>query len=341
MSDIGKRKDEHITINLEKDVRSGIVTGFKKYSFNHQALPELNLKDVNTGTKFLGRALNLPLVISSMTGGTEKGDHINHVLAEAAQLTGIAMGVGSQRAQLEKGSVTSLNTLRKIAPGIPLYANLGAVQLNYGYSVYECQKAVELLEADGLILHLNPLQEALQPEGQTDFADLAGKIGKICKGLEVPVIVKEVGWGITLETAKKLVELGVSVIDVAGAGGTSWSEVEKFRTNNARYFRIAEKFKDWGNPTAELLAQIRVGLPEIPLIASGGITGGMEIAKSIALGANIAGMARLFLTAANESLESVVALIDEIRFELMVTMFAAGAADIAALSKTPIIQRSA
>ncbi len=340
MSDVEKRKDEHININLDKDVRSGRLTGFKDYSFVHQALPEIRLKDISTDTSFLGLEFKLPLIISSMTGGTSKGNHINDILAEAAQATGIAMGVGSQRAQLESGEPGKSSTLRKIAPGIPLFANIGAVQLNYGYAVTECQKAVDLLEADALILHLNPLQEALQPEGQTDFSGLEKKIGEVCKKLKVPVIIKEVGWGITLETAKRLINLGVSAIDVAGAGGTSWSEVEKFRSRDAKYYRIAEKFRDWGNPTADAIKHIREGLQGIPLIASGGITGGMEIAKSIALGAGIAGIARPFLLAAYESLESVMALIEEIRLELMITMFAAGAADIPSLSKTPIFHRS-
>lgn len=340
MSDVEKRKDDHIYINLEKDVRSGTITGFKNYSFVHQALPEIRLKDISTDTRFLGFDFKLPLMISSMTGGTTKGNRINDILAEAAQSTGIAMAVGSQRAQLESSEPGKSSTLRKIAPDIPLFANIGAVQLNYGYSVAECQKAIDLLEADALMLHLNSLQEALQPEGQTDFSGLAKKIGEVCKGLTVPVIIKEVGWGVSLETAKTLIDLGVSTIDVAGAGGTSWSEVEKYRSRDASYYRIAEKFRDWGNPTADAIKHISEGLPAIPLIASGGITGGMEIAKSIALGADIAGIARPFLLAANESLESVLALIEEIKLELMITMFAAGAADIPSLSKTPIFYRS-
>lgn len=332
----GKRKDEHISINLEKNVRSGQSAGFEKFVFNHQPLPEIDLKQVITSTEFLGRELGLPLMISSMTGGTEKGDRINEILAEAAQSAGIAMGVGSQRAQLEKSSELVNSRLRTIAPGIPLYANIGAVQLNYGFTVADCQRAVDMIEADALILHLNALQEALQPEGQTNFSGLMGKIQQVCRILPVPVIVKEVGWGINLDAAKRLVNVGVAAIDLAGAGGTSWSEVEKHRSQEEKYYRIAEKFRDWGIPTAMCIQQVRQGLKNFPLIASGGLTGGMELAKSIALGANIGGIARPFLIAASQSTDAVLALIAEISLELRITMFAAGAADIDSLTQTPL-----
>ncbi|HNR01004.1 MAG TPA: type 2 isopentenyl-diphosphate Delta-isomerase [Anaerolineaceae bacterium] len=340
MNITGKRKDEHISINLEKDVQSNRTTGFEYFTFKHNSLPELDLRDVSTRTSFLGKELKLPLMISSMTGGTTRGDFINLRLAEAAQTAGIAMGVGSQRAQLETIDLSEKPGLRKIAPGIPLYANIGAVQLNYGYSIKECQRAVDLLEADALILHLNPLQEALQPEGQTNFSGLESKIESICKAIPVPVIVKEVGWGINLETAKRFVNAGVTAIDVAGAGGTSWSEVEKHRSTGERYYRIAAKFRDWGNSTADCIHQVREGLPEIPLIASGGLEGGMDLAKAIALGADICGIARPFLLAANHSIEAVMALIGEISLELRITMFAAGAADIFTLADTPVVHKS-
>ena len=337
----GNRKDEHIAINLEKDVKSGQTTGFENLVFIHQALPEIDLQEVSTQTAFLGKDLSIPLLISSMTGGTERGDRINLILAEAAQAAGIAMGVGSQRSRLESSENPGESALRKIAAGIPLYANIGAVQFNYGFSISECQRAVDLIEADALVLHLNPLQEALQPEGQTNFAGLMRKIEEVCRVIVVPVIVKEVGWGINLEIAKKLVDIGVSGIDVAGAGGTSWSEVEKHRSVEDKYFRVAAKFRDWGNPTADCIRQVRQGLPEIPLIASGGLSGGMDLAKSIALGANIGGMARPFLFAADQSVEAVLALIDEIKLELCITMFAAGAVDIPSLAKKPLIHKSA
>jgi len=325
MNGIEKRKDEHLEINSNKDVTSSVSTGFERYSFVHNALPEIDLDDVQTETKFLGKQLKIPLLISSMTGGTERGDLINLRLAEAANEAGIAMGVGSQRADIENWRSDKRSQIRDIAPKIPLYANLGAVQLNYGFSVMECRKAVEMIEADGLILHLNPLQEALQPEGQTQFSHLASKIEAICKTIEVQVIVKEVGWGISTDTAKRLIEIGVSAIDVAGAGGTSWSEVEKHRSKTAQQYKLASLFRDWGIPTAESVKDLRAAFPQVPLIASGGVTNGLEIAKAIALGANLAGVARPFLIAANESTQAVLAKIGEIHTELRVTMFAAGA----------------
>lgn len=334
------RKDQHITINLEQNVNSALTTGLEDYVFNHQALPEIDLQQVNTETTFLGKNLKIPLLISSMTGGTDRGDRINCALAEAAQVSGIAMGVGSQRLQLEKGEKKPKGLLRKIAPFIPLYANIGAIQLKNGYGVDECQRAVDMIEADGLILHLNPLQEALQPEGQTNFSGLVRKIEEVCRVIEVPVIVKEVGWGINLETAKKLIQCGVSAIDVAGAGGTSWSEVEKHRSVADQHYRIASKFRDWGIPTAECINEIRLGLPKFPLIASGGLRGGLELAKAIALGANIGGIAGPFLSAANRSVESVLTLIQEIELELRITMFAAGVVDIQSLANTPLVRKS-
>ena len=334
MSDIIKRKDEHLEINLNRDVRSGLTTGFEKYSFIHQALPELDLGEISTETDFLGKQLSIPLLISSMTGGTQTGEMFNQRLAEAANATGIAMGVGSQRADIENWHAGKRSRIREFAPKIPLFANLGAIQLNYGFTLEECQKAVEMIEADALILHLNPLQEALQPEGETNFSGLSAKIEQVCRQISVPVIVKEVGWGISVQTARQLIELGVVAIDVAGAGGTSWSEVEKHRTRDESRFRVASAFKEWGIPTAECVATIRREFSELPLIASGGMSNGMEIAKSIALGANLAGIARPFVVAANQSTEAVIAMIDEIKTELRITMFAAGAKDIVSLSKT-------
>lgn len=338
MSEIEKRKEEHLAINLNKDVRSGLTNGFERWSFRHQALPELNLEEISTATIFLGKSLSMPLLISSMTGGTDMGDQINLSLAEAANECRIAMAVGSQRAVVENPTKAMIN-LRQIAPSIPLYANLGAIQLNCGFGIDECRRAVDLIEADGLILHLNPLQEALQPEGQTQFAGLAKKIEQICRQIEVPVIAKEVGWGIDVATAGRLLSLGVAAVDVAGAGGTSWSQVEKYRRPDESGYRIAEMFIDWGIPTAECIEEIRNEYPDMPLIASGGISNGVEGAKAIALGANLFGIARPFLIAAKNGTGAVIESIKEIRKTLIITMFAAGAADLKALSKITLIQR--
>ncbi len=214
-----QRKSEHLRILLKEDVRfRNLTTGLERYHFVHQALPEINRDRVDLSTTLLGKHLSAPVIISSMTGGTEEAETINKNLAMAAQIHGLGMGVGSQRTALEEPSLSHTYQVRDVAPDILLLANLGAVQLNYGYGIEHCQRAVEMIEADGLILHLNPLQEALQPEGNTDFSGLLAKIEEVCRGLSVPVIVKEVGWGISEDVARKLADAGVAAIDVAGAG---------------------------------------------------------------------------------------------------------------------------
>jgi isopentenyl-diphosphate delta-isomerase len=221
--------------------------------------------------------------------------------------------------------------LRRYAPNILLFANLGAVQLNYGYGITECKRAVEMLEADALILHLNPLQEALQPEGDTCFAGLLERISEICVELPVPVIVKEVGWGLSKEAAVCLVGTGVAAIDVAGAGGTSWSQVEMHRAKSSERAAVAAAFIDWGIPTAHAIIDVRQALPDIPLIASGGLRSGIDVAKCLALGADLGGMAGPLLKAATISTEAVIAHIDQIVAQIQVSMFATGSADIPAL----------
>jgi isopentenyl-diphosphate delta-isomerase len=238
---ISNRKDDHIRINLEQDVRSNLSSGLEAYRFIHEALPELNLSEVDTTTSLFGKNLSSPIMISSMTGGTKEAGKINLRLAEAAQDAGIAMGVGSQRAALEDSRAASTFNVRKVAPDILLFANLGAVQLNYGYDVSHCQRAVDMIEADALYLHLNPLQEAVQHGGDTNWKGLAKKIERVCKTVGVPVIAKEVGWGISERTARILVDCGVSAIDVAGAGGTSWSQVEMYRLRMISHRELAAR----------------------------------------------------------------------------------------------------
>lgn len=333
-SQTSDRKSDHIRINLDEDVRSGLTTGLERYAFVHEALPELSLEEVNTSLSFFNYPLSAPLLISSMTGGTEKANRINRRLAQAAQETGIAMGVGSQRAALEDPSLQETYQLREIAPDIPLFANLGAVQLNYGMGVEECKKAVDMLQADGLILHLNPLQEAVQPEGDTDFADLSLKIEQVCRNLPVPVIAKEVGWGLSERTARLLLESGVSALDVAGAGGTSWSEVEMHRAETTRQRELAASFIEWGIPTADTLLMVKQVAPDLPVIASGGLRTGIDIAKCIALGATLGGMASPFLKAAVDSTERTVEVIRTVSKEIQVSMFAVGAANLSQLQHT-------
>ncbi|MCX6060397.1 MAG: type 2 isopentenyl-diphosphate Delta-isomerase [Chloroflexi bacterium] len=322
---IDQRKADHIKINLEQDVRSGLTSGLENYRFIHEALPELDLERIDPTLSLFGKKLNSPILISSMTGGTDAAKTINMRLAEAAQECGLAMGVGSQRAAIEHAEQAESFQVRKVAPDILLFANLGAVQLNYGYGIDQCRKAVDMIEAAALILHLNPLQEAVQDAGDTNFSGLAKKIEEVCKRIEVPVIAKEVGWGISERTAKLLADCGVSAIDVAGAGGTSWSQVEMHRAPDEFTRQLAGTFIGWGIPTAESILNVKRAIPEMIIFASGGIKDGLDIAKSIALGATLGGMAGQFLKAAAISNENVVEMMKLTMRQIEVTMFAAGA----------------
>jgi isopentenyl-diphosphate delta-isomerase len=335
-SQTGTRKDEHIRINLEEDVSfDQVTTGLERYRFTHQALPECDLADVDTTIHFLNHPLGFPVLIASMTGGTERAGNINRMLAEVAQTTNIGMGLGSMRAALEDPQALKTFQVRRYAPDILLLANLGAVQLNYGYDPDTCRRLVDLVEADGLFLHLNPLQEALQPEGNTRFTGIVRRIEAVCRALEVPVIVKEVGWGLSAEAARMLIEAGVAALDVAGAGGTSWSQVEMHRGRDAAQREVAAAFRDWGIPTAQAIRDVRQVAPDIPLIASGGLRTGVEIAKALALGADVTTMAATLLHAA-DSLQTLYERIEIIRRQLTIAMFAAGAPTIARLKQTPL-----
>lgn len=335
---IDQRKADHIKINLEKDVRSALTTGLENYHFIHEALPELDLQRVDPGLSLFGKQLAAPILISSMTGGTEEAGEINQRLAEAAQEVRVAMGVGSQRAALEHPEQTpTFSITRKVAPDILLFANLGAVQLNYSYGIDECRKAVDMIEADALILHLNPLQEAVQDAGDTNFSGLAKKIEEVCRKIEVPVIAKEVGWGISERTAKILADCGVSAIDVAGAGGTSWSQVEMHRAPEEFTRQLAATFIGWGIPTAESILNVRKIVPDMTIFASGGIKDGLDIAKCVALGATLGGMAGQFLKAAAISTEDTAVMIQLVKKQIEVAMFAAGVGNFEMLKKTRLI----
>lgn len=325
------RKADHIRINVEEDVQSGLTTGLERVRLRHNAVPEIDLRQVDTSLDLFGRQLRLPVLISSMTGGTQEAGRINTILAEAAQANGLAMGLGSMRAAVEDPGTEDTFRVRHVAPDVLLLANLGAVQLNYGYGVEECRRAVAIAEADALVLHFNALQEALQPEGDSNFSGLLDKISQICRDLAVPVVAKEVGWGISAAAARRLVEAGVSAIDVAGAGGTSWSQVEMHRAADPRQARLAGAFIEWGLPTATALIEVRRALPEAPVFASGGLRNGIDIVKCLALGADLCGMAGPFLRAAADSPETLAAAVALISDEIRVSMFATGSADLGAL----------
>ncbi len=335
-----KRKADHIRINLEENVQFPRLSNqLERYHFLHEALPELNLQHVETQLTLFGKQLSAPILISSMTGGTAIAARINQNLALAAKQMGIAMGLGSQRAMLEDPTLMDSFSVRAVAPDILLFANMGVVQLNYGYDEEDFIRAAEQVGADGLILHCNALQEAVQAEGDHDFSGLLAKIQKLCRKSPIPIIAKEVGWGFSEATVRALAEAGVAAVDVAGAGGTSWSEVEARRAPDEHHAQLAASFADWGIPTAEALGYAQKAAPELPIFASGGLRDGVEMAKCLALGATLGGFASPFLRAADHSSDAVVDLIRLIQRQLQVAMFCCGAADLAALRHKPLLKR--
>jgi isopentenyl-diphosphate delta-isomerase len=330
-----QRKSEHIQICLQEDVEgSGIQTGLEQFRFLHNALPEIDYHHINTSTELFGKTLRVPLLVSSMTGGTERAYRINRSLAAVAENRGWAMGLGSLRAAVEHPELATSYQVRSYAPNIPLIANLGAVQLNYGFTEEQCRMAVELASADALVLHLNSLQEVFQPEGNTSFSNLLSRIERICRALEVPVGVKEVGWGMDGATANKLVSVGVAFIDTAGAGGTSWSQVEKHRSTSKALRAAADTFAGWGIPTADSIRTIRGVLPQTLLFASGGLRHGLDAAKALALGADLAGFGRSLLAYAVESEEATDEQFQRIEMELRISMFGIGASNLQELKAT-------
>ena len=342
MKETQTRKADHLRICLDEDVQfHGVTNGLERYRFTHCCLPELNRSEIDITTTFLGKSLGAPLLISSMTGGTEQAKSINFRLAEVAQHYKLAMGVGSQRIAVENPQVADTFAVRSLAPDILLFANLGAVQLNYSYGLDECLRVIDLCQADALILHLNPLQECIQPNGDTNFRGLLDKIYILCSKLSVPVIVKEVGNGISAGIAQKLLEAGVSAIDVAGAGGTSWAKVESERALNEKQRRLGLTFADWGLPTAECITSIRAIAPDIPLIASGGLRNGLDVAKAIALGADLSGLAWPFLQAASESADAVDNLVQLLMAEITTVLFCTGTATLSQLKHSNTLQKLA
>jgi len=329
------RKAEHLNLSMQEQMQAP-HRYFASYDLAYRALPEIDMADVDPSTTFLGKPLKAPLLISCMTGGTGKAGPVNRTLARAAEAMGIAIGVGSQRKALEDPTLADTFYIREQAPTVPVLANLGAVQLNYGYGLAECEAAVEMVDANALVLHLNPLQEAIQPEGDRNFANLLPKIGAIARELSVPVIVKEVGCGISGTIARALVAEGVHLIDVAGQGGTSWARIEAHRAND---YALGDVFADWGVPTPVAIQHVSA-LPGTTVIGSGGVRSGLDVAKAIALGADLAGMASPFIHAAMESEAAVKATIERTVRELTIAMFCTGAGSIADLQHVPVYDRT-
>jgi isopentenyl-diphosphate delta-isomerase len=331
------RKREHIETVLSSDVAAkGVSTGFERFFFEHRALPELSLDEVDLSVELFGKVLRAPLLISSMTGGTAAARDINLHLAEAAQKLGIAMGLGSQRAAIERDELADTYRVRLVAPDILLFANLGAVQLNYGYGVDEARRAVEMIEADALFLHLNPLQEAVQAEGDRDWRGLLGRLELLVPAVGVPVVVKEVGNGIAPSLVKALADCGVAGVDVAGAGGTSWSEVEAHRQPDPFVRRVAHSFAGWGIPTALALTAAREAAPDLPIFASGGLRNGIDVAIAIRLGATLCGAAAPMLGSAAETADAVHERMAAMIEELRIAAFCTGSGDLAALRQAAL-----
>ncbi|MFP5284105.1 MAG: type 2 isopentenyl-diphosphate Delta-isomerase [Thermoanaerobaculia bacterium] len=331
------RKAEHIRLALDERMQLGGSSAFDEYRFSHVALPEIDFAEIDTSVEFLGRRLAAPLLVSSMTGGTEAAGRINRNLAAGAERTGIAVAVGSQRKALEDPEKADTFRVREAAPSIPLLANLGAVQLNYGMGVRECRAAVEMIGADALILHLNPLQEAIQPEGQCDFSGLLPKIGQVVRELGVPVVVKEIGCGLSEDVARRLAGQGVRILDTAGVGGTSWARIEAQRAGD---LGLGEVFAGWGIPTPRSIQEVR-RVEGVTVIASGGIRNGIDTAKALALGADLVGMAYQFLAAATESPERVADVVRRTVRELKICMFCLGVKTIPELRQTKLLEKVA
>lgn len=307
-------------------------TGFDIVEFEHVALPELSYDEIDLSTKLFGRRINAPLLVSSMTGGPERAASINRHLATACEALGIGLAVGSQRIAIEDGYHGGLDSgLRQVAPSIPILANFGAAQLNKGFGPDEARRAIEMIDADALIIHLNPLQEAVQAEGDHDWRGILQKIEMLARTVEKPLVVKEVGSGISASIARQLVSAGVHAIDVAGAGGTSWAAVEAERADTPERAAVAVAFAGWGIPTAEAIAEARAAVPDAVVIGSGGIRNGIDAAKAIRLGADVVGQAAAVLKAASTSADQVVEHFQAVIAQLRIACFCTGSIDLAAL----------
>ncbi len=337
MSDIVNRKDQHLDVILSGRGRHGRDGGLDAVRFVHEALPDLDYGKIDLGADFLGRRLKAPLLISSMTGGPARAEAINARLAEAAQHLGIALAVGSQRAALEAGGAPGLDmALRLKAPDTPILANIGAAQLTRGVGPDEARRIVDMVAADALIVHLNPLQEACQPEGDRDWWGVGAALEALIRTVDFPVVVKETGAGLSAATCRRLAAMGVAALDVAGAGGSNWALVEGERAESPADKAHAAAFGDWGIPTARAIAEARAACPRTLIIGSGGIRDGVDAARAIRLGADMVGQAAGVLAAATVSTEAVVAHFQTVIRQLKTVCFCTGSANLTALARAPL-----
>lgn len=327
VSQIEDRKIKHIELARNNESQMSF-SPFDAYDLPYYALPEIDMADVDTSVELCGKKVNQPLIIASMTGGAVHAETINSNLARAAQEAGVAMGVGSQRIMLkEKDAINSFKVARKNAPDAFIFSNIGAVQLNYGVTVDDVRTIIDAVEANALYIHVNPLQEALQPEGDTNFKDLLSKLEKLIVALDIPVFVKEVGHGINGEIADELVQIGASGIDVAGTGGTSWSWIEAKRGTSQNYDTW---FKEYGIPTDIAVQECADICDEngVTLVASGGVRSPIDGLKALFMGADFYSAAQPFLEAALDSDEAVLNVLREWEKGLRVAMFTAGITEL-------------
>lgn len=329
---IESRKDEHLTICATEPVDAGVVTtGFESYRFDHDALPEIDVEQIDTSITFLGKRLAAPLIIGAMTGGTERAGLVNRRLAQAAARVGVGLALGSMRVMLSNPETTPTFAVRDHDAPVPLFiGNIGAIQLVCGVTAGHLQQLIDATGVDAMNFHLNPLQEVIQPEGDTRWRGVRQAMAEVMPQLSVPSLIKEVGAGIGRRTAQKLEGLPIAAVDVAGVGGTSWSFIEGLRGDQAAT-DLGMLYRSWGVPTVQGLLATRATLPEMPLIASGGIRNGLEIAKALRLGATACAVARPLLVAALDSTEAVVRALQHLIRELKVAMFCTGSADLAQL----------
>ncbi|WP_369611579.1 type 2 isopentenyl-diphosphate Delta-isomerase [Sulfurisphaera javensis] len=340
MISITNRKIEHVEICLYEDVEFG-STLLEDVSLVHQSLPGFSLSDVDTTTNFLGKKMSAPIIITGMTGGLPELGKINETIAEVVEELGLGMGVGSQRIAIERKETRETFAItRKKAPNSPLIANLGAPQFVKGYDIKQVEEAIQMIEADAIAIHFNSAQEVFQPEGEPNYSiEILYKLIDISKSLKVPIIIKESGSGLSMEIAKLFYENGIRYFDTSGKGGTSWVSVEMYRGIRKNNWKAdsAKLFLDWGIPTAASIIEVRTSAPDSIIIGSGGIRNGLEVAKAIALGADIGGFALPALKAAIQGKEALMNFLKRVIFELKVAMFLSGNKDLQGLKKTPIV----
>ncbi len=335
-------KLRHVEACLDGPVEYVKSTGLDDYAFVNEAMAPVSLADADIAATLGDKRLPTPLMIAPMTGGTLQGLQINRTLAAAAQRHGLAMGVGSQRLAIEQRDLEPFFRVRDVAPDVHLFANFGAGQVARGWGSAQGRRAVSMIGADALFIHCNAVQEAIQG-GDRDFRDLARGLASLCRDLAsdgIPVFAREVCFGLSETSARRLIDCGVAGLDCAGAGGTSWAKVEAYCAQSPQRRELGLRFGEWGIPTARSILNVRCASPDVPLIASGGLRNGIDVAKALALGADVAAMARPFLVKATEGEQALDAFIEATLTELRVCMFGAGAADIPGLRGTLARERS-